>query len=57
MYSLSTIVYLNLRVCKENLTHQKLAKDLGLEHQVEIPTGGGHKDETELIENPDGEII
>jgi hypothetical protein len=37
-FSLSTVIYLNLRVCKEDLTRETLATELGVDVlQPEVP--------------------
>jgi hypothetical protein len=36
-FSLSTVIYLNLRVCKEDLTRETLATELGVDVQSEVP--------------------
>lgn len=58
--SLATVIYLNLRVAKEDLTREILTRELGLEPQLEVPTAAavGRQYTTKGgITNQDNDII
>jgi hypothetical protein len=61
-FSLSTVIYLNLRVCKEDLTRETLATELlGVDVQSEVPmmaTGMPvMKEDIPLAEKEENDII